>query len=165
MSEAWKHLDLQGGGVQSANLLLLKLIKRRRIAYLLWLIFPLGLHRTYLDHARGAWGYRLASLAALTALLAPWQWLAPVLLAGMAAFACHDLYWIDRRVTILNKQLRMQVYLRHGDAMAPSFAGRHAQGGEAPPDRAPSFAKQEALLRELARRNDARNQEHKPGET
>ena len=42
-------MDLAGGGLQSANLRLARLLKRRRIAYALLILFPLGAHRLYLE--------------------------------------------------------------------------------------------------------------------
>ena len=41
MSEAWKHLDLEGEGLQSANLRLVRLMKKRSRAYALLALFPL----------------------------------------------------------------------------------------------------------------------------
>ena len=47
-------MDLAGGGLQSANLRLARLLKRRRIAYALLILFPFGAHRLYLEDRRGA---------------------------------------------------------------------------------------------------------------
>ena len=69
MSDAWKRLDLSGGGLQEANLRLAAALRRRRTAYLLWLAFPLGAHRAYLHDRAGAWAFRLGSAAALGLLL------------------------------------------------------------------------------------------------
>ena len=72
--------------------------KRRRIAYALLAVFPLGLHRQYLGDRRGAWAYRNCALMAGIA----WWLQRPaafwVLLALLAAFAAYDIGWIARRL-------------------------------------------------------------------
>lgn len=174
MSDAWKHLDLEGEGLQSANLRLVQLMKRRPKAYRLLVLFPLGLHRAYLEDIRGAWIYRLASIAAL---LAGWfgpTWVALLILALLAGFAAYDIRWIEDRVATLNKALRIQVYKsKHSTAAPKGFRGRYTdddlddylkvkeqeRGGHVLPgtdpalnnrSRAPSFADQEAMLKALA---------------
>lgn len=102
MSRSWKRSDLGGEGVQAVNLRLARILRRRPVAYLLWLAFPLGAHRWYLREPYGALAYCLLSLVAFFA--------AP-LAFGVVAFALFDLWWIDRRVTSLNKRLRMEVSL------------------------------------------------------
>ncbi|MGH8737770.1 MAG: hypothetical protein ACREU5_04165 [Burkholderiales bacterium] len=111
MSDAWKHLDLSGGGLQQANLRLAAALRRRRSAYLLWLAFPLGAHRAYLHDRAGAWAYRLASAAALGLLCIDARAAAAAALLILAA-ALVDLARLDARLTRLNKTIRMQVYLR-----------------------------------------------------
>jgi hypothetical protein len=152
VTPGWRGRDLGGGGLQTANLELARRLKRRSRAYALLAVAPLGLHRAYLDSPRGAWAWRAAGLAVV--LLAAW---APAAgLAGAAVLivgAVADAFWIDRRITAVNKDLRRAVYLGHGAAPPPGFAGRDADGA---PNRVPSFAEQERLLRELARRNPER---------
>ena len=111
MSDAWKRLDLAGGGLQEANLRLAAALRRRRTAYLLWLAFPLGAHRAYLHDRAGAWAYRLASAAALGLLWVDVRAAAGAALLVLAA-ALADLIRLDSRLTRLNKTIRMQVYLR-----------------------------------------------------
>jgi hypothetical protein len=158
MSEAWKRLDLAGGGLQAANLRLAKRLKRRGRAYALWALFPLGLHHAYLENPAGAWLYR--GLTALAMVLAFFDWRAAAA-AGvvMLPLAGYDLVWIDRRVVALNKKIRRDVYLSTNASPPDSYAGRfpgEADGSTpATPGRgrrAPSFAEQEKLLRELAGR-------------
>ena len=110
MTDAWKRLDLDGGGLQAANLRLARALRKRRTAYLLWVGFPFGAHRWYLREPIGATAYCMRTLA----LFAAW-------LAGLPAlgFALFDLWWIDRRVTRLNKLLRMRAYLRPGAGGPP----------------------------------------------
>ena len=110
MSDAWKRLDLSGGGLQQANLRLAASLRRRRTAYLLWLAFPFGAHRAYLHDRIGAWGFRLGSAAALALLLVDLRAAAVVALA-VVAVALYDLVRMDARITRLNKAIRMQVYL------------------------------------------------------
>ncbi len=114
MSDAWKRLDLSGGGLQEANLRLAAALRRRRSAYLLWLAFPLGAHRAYLRDRAGAWAYRLASAAALGLLLLDARAAAGVALLILAA-ALYDLACMESRLTRLNKSIRMQVYLRRAE--------------------------------------------------
>jgi len=102
MSEAWKKMDLAGGGLQQANLRIARALKKRPVAYALLALFPAGAHRWYLREPVGAAAYLALSAAA-------WFWW-PAALAGVC-FAAFDAWWIDRRVTTLNKRLRMQAYL------------------------------------------------------
>jgi hypothetical protein len=111
VSDAWKRLDLSGGGLQEANLRLAASLRRRRTAYLLWLAFPLGAHRAYLRDRAGAWAFRLGSAAALGLLLIDRRAAACAALA-LLALALYDLARMDARVTRLNKAIRMQIYLR-----------------------------------------------------
>ncbi len=155
MSEAWKRVDLGGEGLQQANLRLAAALRRTRIAYLLWLAFPLGAHRVYLREPRGAWAYRLASVLAVVLFLLDWR--ASALLGGiLVAAALYDLlYWIGRRLTEVNKALRMQAYLRPVAGAPPGYRGRFAEDEDAP--RPPSFAEQERLLAEIERRKRSEN--------
>lgn len=174
MSEAWKQLDLEGEGLQSANLRLVQQMKRRSRAYTLLALFPLGLHRAYLEDARGAWAYRTASVAALTAWWFGQGWIALAVTGISVGFAAYDIRWIEDRVAILNKTLRMRIYKSKRNAAPPKgFRGRYTdddlddylkakeqeRGGHVPPgtdaalnnrSRAPSFAEQEAMLKALA---------------
>ena len=149
MSGSWKRLDLGGEGLQQANLRLAAALRRPRTAYLLWLAFPLGAHRAYLSERRGAWAYRVASLAALALLALDWR-ASAVVGAVLVCAALYDLTWIRRRVPELNKALRMQAYLRPVAGAPQGFRGRYTDDAE-PPARTPSFAEQERLLAEIER--------------
>ena len=70
MDPSWKEKNLGGGGLQSANIRLARLLKRRRIAYALLVLYPLGAHRFYLEDRRGALLYCLGSAAAAVSLVA-----------------------------------------------------------------------------------------------
>ena len=149
MSEAWKRLDLGGAGLQRANRELTGRLKRRAHAWALLLVAPLGLHRAYLEDRRGAWLWRVASLA--TAAAAFWNLrIAAGLAVALLAAAARDAWWIDRRVTALNKRIRRDVFLA-GEAPPEGYTGRVI---EEPDKRPPSFAEQERLLRELARQRE-----------
>lgn len=174
MSEAWKQLDLEGEGLQSANLRLVRLMKKRPKAYALLVLFPLGLHRAYLEDQRGAWMYRTLGLSILFAWWLSQGWIALMLAALIAGFALYDIRWIEDRVAALNKALRMTVYKsKRTDAAPKNFRGRYSdddlddylkvkeqeRGGHVLPgkdaalnsrSRAPSFAEQEAMLKALA---------------
>lgn len=103
MGASWKRSDLAGGGLQAVNLKLARVLRKRTVAYALWLAFPLGAHRWYLRERYGALAYLALTAAA---------WFFPWVAFGSAAFALFDLWWIDGRVTRLNKRLRMEVALR-----------------------------------------------------
>lgn len=182
MSDAWKQLDLEGEGLQSANLRLVQLMKRRSKAFGLLALFPLGLHRIYLEDVRGAWIYRAASIIALMAWWFGPGWVALIIAVLIVSFAVYDIRWIEDRVASLNKALRMMVYKSKKSSAAPQgFRGRYTddglddylkvkeqeRGGHVLPgkdpalnsrSRAPSFAEQEAMLKALA----ASKQDNKP---
>ena len=125
MSKAWTELDLDGGGLQSANLRLAALLRRRGTAYALLALFPLGMHRHYLRDRRGAWLYRGGSLLAIAVYLLGQSALSAVLLAALAAWAIYDLFRIDDAVARVNKQLRMRVYLGQTSGAPPGFKGHY----------------------------------------
>lgn len=179
MKKAWKTIDLEGDGLQTVNQRLSTALKRRGLAYAGWLLFLLGIHRHYLDAHGSALLYPLlTALCGATWFLlhSPWA-----LLPGLAiaALAVYDLFWIDRRLTRLNKAIRMHLYLGAGAAAPAGYRGRYTEeGGDTelgdylrekekeragilpvepdtgagrPRRKVPSFAEQEAMLRELAR--------------
>lgn len=179
MSEAWKKLDLEGDGLQSANVALSKVLKKRSTAFALLAAFPLGLHRDYLASPAGAWAYRGAAIAAVALLFTPYWQAAALLGAGLTAAAAFDIRWIDDRVAALNKAARRRLTLRKDLAPPPGYRGRQfgdeleqyvkdketeraGHGDSAAPQhgstasRMPSFAQQEALLKEIARAKEKR---------
>ncbi|MDH5301631.1 MAG: TM2 domain-containing protein [Gammaproteobacteria bacterium] len=181
MNKAWKSLDLEGGGLQTINQALTARMKHHRAAYALWLLFPLGLHRFYLQQfAPGVFLILLADALALFggmlfSMLPGWVFLLPLLAVGI-----YEAIWIDRRVSAYNKELRMKLYLRHDHAPPAHYQGRvidneqliesfqqekeqETVGGTAKAA-APtlgkqhilSFAEQEKLLREMKKPRDHR---------
>ncbi|MGB8436817.1 MAG: hypothetical protein WCE38_21430 [Burkholderiales bacterium] len=151
MSEAWRGLDLGGGGLQAANIRLAQALKRRSRAYARLAAFPLGLHRAYLDDPRGAWVYRAASLIALVAFAIDWHYALPFACL-IAAAVVHDFFWIERRIVALNKTIRVAVYLSQSPGAPHGFKGQYTdEEASVRTPRAPSFAEQEKLLRELAK--------------
>ena len=149
MSGAWRRLDLAGGGLQEANRELARNLRRRGTAYALWLLFPVGAHRFYLAEPRGGLAYIVASGLVTVILVPGWTLAALGVCAFMVAPALFDLWWIDRRVTDLNKRLRMQAYLRPVPGAPPGFKGRLTDVADAAAPRAPSFTEQERLLTEI----------------
>jgi cytochrome bd-type quinol oxidase subunit 1 len=150
LSEAWKRLDLGGAGLQRTNLELAGRLKRRGRAWALLLAAPAGLHRAYLEDRVGAWLWRAASLA--TVITAFWDLRAAAGIGvAMLAAAAFDAWWIDRRVTRLNKRIRRDVFLS-GEAPPAGYSGRVF---DEPARRPPSFAEQERVLRTLARGRSA----------
>ncbi|MDH5545637.1 MAG: TM2 domain-containing protein [Gammaproteobacteria bacterium] len=183
MSSAWEEIDLHGKGVQSVNKRFIRARKRPLFAYLLWFLFPLGAHRIYLQSALFAAIY--SSLSAISLILylteTTFAWL-PLL--SMGVLAVVDLVWIDRRIIQINKELRSAIYLQQDKDTMPdaNFRGKYSpdhddylrdytdiKNSEIPADKrvgqdkrgksyTPSFAEQEALLRELARQKQARTE-------
>lgn len=164
MSDTWQRGDLGGGGLQSANLRLARLLRRRHIAYALLLLFPLGLHRNYLHDARGAWCYRAA---ALLVVASAWLWTIALPVGGaiVLAAAVIDAVRMDDTIARVNKRIRIDVYLSQTGGAPADFRGRYldampdragATHTNAPPDsakpRVPGFAEQERLLREITAR-------------
>lgn len=159
LSEAWKRLDLGGAGLQRANLALAGRLKRRGRAWALLGGAPFGLHRAYLDDVKGAWLWRIASVGALAAIF--WDVrIAAGAGAVLVAAVAYDAWWIDRRVTMLNKRIRREIFLA-GEAPPPGYSGRVI---DPPAPRVPSFAEQERLLREMARRDAPPAPEPAPGD-
>jgi TM2 domain-containing membrane protein YozV len=130
MGKAWQKLNLEGGGLQAVNALLAQQMRSRLRAYVAWILFPLGLHRFYLAEPRGGLAFLVLSLlVAVTAWLAPaWWWLLP--LAVLLGLAMYDLFWIDRRVVRLNKELRMQLFLRKGKTPPRDYRGRYSDAAD-----------------------------------
>lgn len=154
MTPKWRKLDLEGGGLQAANLRLARTLRRRTLAWALLAAFPLGLHRWYLGQRRSA---ALFPLLTATAVAAAWWAQAPVAIAALLALAAlfvHDILTLEQRISAINKKLRMAAYLGQDATAPPGYRGRFEQE---PPDAAtpqhlPTLAEQEALLREIARR-------------
>lgn len=173
--KTWEKLDLQGGGLQSANIRLARGLKRPLVAYLWWCLFPLGAHAIYLDRPRRAFSYAGASAATAILYLATRDALALLPLAVAFLVALYDLVRIRQWIVECNKQIRMGIYLNQTPGAPEGFKGRFDDGllaehpaeeeqgkpghslepaqARSTPGRVPSFAEQEALLRELAKKS------------
>ncbi|WP_018882745.1 MULTISPECIES: hypothetical protein [unclassified Thioalkalivibrio] len=131
MSKAWKELDLEGGGLQSINAKLASEMRTRPAAYAAWVLFPLGLHRFYLREPLGGAGFlALTAITLALAFFVPALWWLLPLGAGVL-WALVDLWWIDRRVTDYNKELRKQVFLRKGHKPPQDYRGRYTSDEDA----------------------------------
>lgn len=175
MSEAWKQLDLEGGGLQSANLRLAALLRKRGTAFALLALFPLGLHRDYLHDRRGAWIYRSATLLSGAIWLAGHPLPGLMVMALAAVCAACEAFRMEDAVARVNKQLRMRVYLGQSAGTPPGFKGHYTDSNDSTPEdaqpvraqrdgadeaqstathgdnpRVQSFAQQEKMLREMA---------------
>lgn len=144
MSEAWKQLDLEGGGLQSANLRLAALLGKRRTAFALLALFPLGLHRNYLRDRRGAWLYRTATLLCTGAYLAGCPLISQAAIAVLVACTIYEALRIDDAVAQVNKQLRMRVYLNQAPGTPLPLTAVRGN------PRVASFAEQEKMLWDVA---------------
>jgi len=172
MAKVWKKWDLGGGGLQSANIALLRYRKRPGPAYALWLLFPLGAHALYLNAYARAAIYMVATVIAAIVAWSGYPIAGLALIGCVALFALYDLVWIDRRITELNKALRIAVSLQAGGGAPRTFTGRYQdpdldtylkekeqeRAGHTPltppvratgRSRSASFAEQEAQLRAL----------------
>lgn len=155
MNPKWQELDLDGGGLQAANLRLARTLRRRAVAYGLMLAFPLGAHRWYLGEIRSAPFYPALTALAAGAWLAGAAALTLVALVALAALLGWDLYTLEDRIAAANKRRRMAAYLSQGKGAPAGFQGRfggndNATTADAAQRRVPTFAEQEAMLRELA---------------
>jgi hypothetical protein len=181
MSEEWKKMDLGNGGLQSVNLELTRKQKSRAKAAVLWAFFPLGLHRLYLNSSTGMIGYWILTALATT-LTSASPSVSMLAWAGLVIYALYDLYWIDRRVTHINKQLRLQAFLQSDQKPPADYRGRYVdddaqldsyiqdkekeKAGHQPVDskrrshgssqRILSFTEQEKLLKEMQKQKDKR---------
>ena len=155
MDSSWKQRNLGGGGLQSANIRLARLLKRRRTAYALLLLFPVGAHRFYLEDRRGALLYCLGSAAAAVSLVAgaaPVGWALGALLTGAALL---DIAWVEKAVVRINKRLRIEVYMSHTAGAPAGYQGRFVDDATGAAEaareaRAASFSEQERQLRDGA---------------
>ncbi len=109
MSKTWQNINLEVDGLQSANLQFIKYQKKPLTAYVLWLLFPLGLHRFYLKSvATGLLYWLLTSLAlyhSITTSTSKVIFFLPII-----AWAIYDVHWIRERIIVLNKALRIQIF-------------------------------------------------------
>ena len=145
-------MNLAGGGLQSANIRLAQLLKRRPIAYALLLLFPIGAHRAYLEDRRGALLYCVGSAAAVLSLALGAIFVGWALAAALAGWALFDAWWIERAVVRINKRLRMEVYMSQTAGAPAGYQGRFTDEGASPDNtrgraRTPSFSEQERRLR------------------
>lgn len=177
MPTGWKRLDLKGGGLQDANLRLAKALRRRPTAWLLLAGAPLGLHRLYLGDRRGALGCLALTLASV---LVGWAVGAFALLLPLALMAV-EAFRLESLIARANRRIRMALFLRRDAAPPPGYRGRsfgaaedareamedylrekdRETPGHQPPGDTPgpgrrqlSFAEQERLLKEMARRRE-----------
>lgn len=160
LDPSWKQIDLAGGGLQSANIRLARLLKRRHIAYALLLLFPVGAHRLYLEDRRGALLYCLGSAAAILSVSAGAAPVAYALGAVLLARALFDVRWIDNALTRINKRLRVEVYMSQTAGAPAGYRGRFAADKSGidslQEERVPSFSEQERQLRDaVARQRDS----------
>jgi hypothetical protein len=156
-------MDLAGGGLQSANIRLARLLKRRRIAYALLLLFPVGGHRAYLEDRRGALLYCVGSAAAALSLAAGATVVGGALGATLIGWALFDIRWIESTVARINKRLRVEVYMSQTRGAPAGYQGRFGVDGASTDETrrdegAPSFATQERPLRDGAARRDGGRQ-------
>ncbi len=155
VTDAWKKHDLGGGGLQQANLRLARALRRRGVAYLLLLLFPAGAHRFYLRQPLGGALFIGLTGGVLLALHAGNPDIAWTLFGIQLGFALFDLVRMERRLTGLNKALRMKAYLRAAPGAPRDFRGHYTDGPDearAAVGRTASFAEQERQLAELARK-------------
>jgi len=162
MNTKWRELDLGGEGLQAANLRLARLLRRRATAWGLLLLFPTGAHCWYLREPLAGSAYLVLTVLAGAIWLAAGPAYAWSGLAVMALLLVRDALTLENRIVACNKKLRTAIYLSQGAAAPPGFRGRHtALDDAARVRRMPTFAEQEALLREITARKNENSE--KPG--
>lgn len=139
VSDAWKKLDLGGGGLQSANLRIAARLRKRGIALALHLLFPLGIHRDYLLDRRGAWLFRAALLAALAFWYSGHVKIAAITAGAILAAGVYDLCTFERRCAAANKQIRKEIFFSQTSGAPADYKGRRFD--------APSDSPQDSLPR------------------
>jgi len=164
MSESWKKFDLEGAGLQRLNMELARSLRKRSVAYLLWVLFPVGAHRAYLGERLGSLAYVV--LTALTLILAlalnPTLALAPLAVEG--GFALFDLFWIERRLVAVNKQVRMDLYLGAGAAPPAGYQGRYGSRERDPEEGAEELLQDYVQVKETERGGHAPVSHDAPGD-
>lgn len=174
----WKQLDLEGGGLQEASRRIHAALRRRLPAYLLLAGAPLGLHRLYLGDRRGMLGCLAVTLA--SALAGTLSAIGLYALLAPAALIVVEGFRLEILIGRANRRIRMQQFLRRDAAPPAGYRGRsfgdaddareelQTYLGEKESERAGhqptpapragtdrkrrSFAEQERLLAEMARR-------------
>ncbi|MDA8361021.1 MAG: TM2 domain-containing protein [Gammaproteobacteria bacterium] len=179
MKRAWSHWNFEGQGLQTLNLELTRRLRQTRRAWLLWLLFPFGLHAFYLGEHRRAAAYLAATLVLIALLVSAPPMTGIAWGSAYALAALFDAFTIDRRVVAMNKKLRIALSFASGRSPPRGYQGRYTGGDNdlgdylqakeqeqaghttkrAAPLRTPgrSFAEQEALLREQLTRRGPKN--------
>jgi len=162
MDPSWKEMDLAGGGLQSANIRLARLLKRRRVAYALLLLFPVGAHRAYLEDWRGALLYSIGAAVAVVSVVSGAPLMGGGVGAALIASALLDIRWIESAVARINKRLRVEVYMSQTPGAPPGYKGRFEADKPGDDTRrddgVASFAAQEQQLRNTAARRHRNRQ-------
>ncbi len=128
MTNTWKQWDFAGAGLQTVNLELTKRLRKRPLAYGLWVLFPLGLHAFYLrERGLGLLYLAGSTVFGASAALAPWPY-ATGLGAIMAVAALVDAATLERRLTAYNKALRVALLLSPKATPPPGYRGRYTDG-------------------------------------
>ncbi len=156
MSGEWQKFDLGGAGLQAANLRLSRLLRKRAVAWGLLLLFPSGAHGWYLREPLTGTAFPALALATAAGFTGDWPYLLWPALGGLTLLLMRDILTLENRIVACNKKLRTSVYLSQGAAAPSGFRGRFStsdnRDSEQPASRIPTFAEQEALLKEIAAR-------------
>lgn len=152
MAKNWQKMDLGAGGVQSVNLQFLRQRRSLGRGFLLWCMFPLAAHQFYLK--RPLLGIlQTGSLFVGIFLAAQQSPLGMPILVGVLLWYLFDLLKLPRWINDYNKQLRIALHQQSHAAAPQDFkAHYHDEKTESShtSKRVPSFAEQEALLKQIA---------------
>ena len=129
MSDAWKKLDLGGGGLQSANLRIAARLRKRSVALTLHALFPLGVHRDYLLDRRGAWLFRAATGITLVAWYASYSGMAAIGAVVIFVMGIRDLCTFEQRYAEVNKRIRKEIFFSQTPGAPADFKGRQFGDG------------------------------------
>ena len=172
MSEYWKHQNLEGNGLQTINQQYARLSRNTKIAYILCLFFPFGLHQFYLkSFVRASLFLSLSMVAVGMYTTSPL--ISSIFLLTEIILLAVDVFQIDKRVIDFNKNLKMNLSLQINSAAPKDFQGRYhddspiddylslknnevtafeTKENKTTKNRVYSFAEQEKLLKEMAKK-------------
>lgn len=154
MAKNWQNMDLGAGGIQQINLQFLQQRKKLGTAIAFWCLLPFSAHRWYLRHFKLA-GLQYLLLVVGIVLFAASQTLALLTLGCLITWFAIDLFKLPNLVSDYNKQLRLRLYQQQSNGPSTQFTQRFDQQDDQSHvttqhnQRIPSFAEQEALLKQL----------------
>lgn len=159
MKKTWQKHDLEGSGLQSINLAYLAARKDIKKAYMLAALFPLGMHQFYLGNHKKGWLYVFLTVLLLACATVS-TFISAVLGFAEVILMIVDVKRMENVVSAYNKELKMNLALQQQHKTPENYRGRYPEDSESEQtseQKILSFAEQEALLKELARKKKEKN--------